>query len=175
LNPNRIQHITAFVMLCEGYLGIKPHFELWKYFFACSLQKKREKNKAELSVLMGCVSIHLQGDRVARYIPIALTKSNKGWHKLWFYLKNDATAPLSIFFGCLIEEVPLEWGYEPVEKKKRRLHDLLDAIALLRSGGVRGASVIEAYHTIGVASLMAHTLSLYEVMPDVPLEGMVLA
>jgi hypothetical protein len=62
-------------------LGIKPHFELWKYFFAISLQKKREKNKAELSVLMGCVSIHLWGGRAAGYIPIALTKSNKEWHK----------------------------------------------------------------------------------------------
>jgi hypothetical protein len=37
LNPNGIQHIAAFVMLCEGYLGIEPHFELWKYFFTVSL------------------------------------------------------------------------------------------------------------------------------------------
>jgi hypothetical protein len=26
--PNGIQHISAFVMLCEGYMGIEPHFEL---------------------------------------------------------------------------------------------------------------------------------------------------
>ena len=32
LNPNGIEHILAFVALCEGYLGIEPHFELWKYF-----------------------------------------------------------------------------------------------------------------------------------------------
>jgi hypothetical protein len=74
-------------------LGIEPHFELWKYFFAVSLQKKREKNKAELSVRMGCMSIHLWGGRVGGYIPIVLTKSNKGWHKLWFYMKNDVAAP----------------------------------------------------------------------------------
>jgi hypothetical protein len=49
----------AFVTLCEGYLGIKPYFELWKYFFVCSLQKKREKNNVELSMLMGCAGIHL--------------------------------------------------------------------------------------------------------------------
>jgi hypothetical protein len=36
----------------------------------------------------------------------ALLKSNKGWHKQWFYLKNDANAPLLIFFGRLIEEPP---------------------------------------------------------------------
>jgi hypothetical protein len=28
LNPNRIQHMAIFVALCEGYLGIAPHFEL---------------------------------------------------------------------------------------------------------------------------------------------------
>ena len=43
LNPNGIQHITAFVALCEGFLGISPHFDLWWYFFAVTLLKKREK------------------------------------------------------------------------------------------------------------------------------------
>jgi hypothetical protein len=28
LNPNGIQHIVAFIALCEGYLGIEPHFDL---------------------------------------------------------------------------------------------------------------------------------------------------
>jgi len=37
LNPNGIQHISAFIVLCEGYLGIEPHFELWRYFFAAEL------------------------------------------------------------------------------------------------------------------------------------------
>jgi hypothetical protein len=55
------------------------------------------EKRVELSVLIGCTSIHLQSGHAARYIPIALTKSNKGWHKLWFYLKNDATAPCRPF------------------------------------------------------------------------------
>jgi hypothetical protein len=28
LNPNGIQHMVAFVSLCEGFLGIEPHFNL---------------------------------------------------------------------------------------------------------------------------------------------------
>ena len=48
----------AFVALCEEYLGIEPHFELWKYFFVVELQKK-ERKKLDLAVPMGCVSIHL--------------------------------------------------------------------------------------------------------------------
>ena len=58
LNPNGIQHIAAIIALCEGYLGIKPHFEMWRYFFSVSLHKKRERS-GDLSVPMGCIGIHL--------------------------------------------------------------------------------------------------------------------
>ena len=37
LNPNRIQHMAAFIALCEGFLGISPHFDLWRYFFTITL------------------------------------------------------------------------------------------------------------------------------------------
>ena len=44
LNPNGIQHMVMFVALCEGFLGISPHFDLWRYLFVVTLQKKREKS-----------------------------------------------------------------------------------------------------------------------------------
>ena len=37
LNLNGIQHMAAFIALCEGFLGISPHFDLWRYFFAITL------------------------------------------------------------------------------------------------------------------------------------------
>ena len=37
LNSNEIQHMAAFVTLCEGFLGISPHFDLWRYFFTVNL------------------------------------------------------------------------------------------------------------------------------------------
>ena len=57
LNLNGIQHIAAFIMMCEGYLGIEPHFELWRYFFSISLIKK--KRGQETPVPMGCTGMHL--------------------------------------------------------------------------------------------------------------------
>jgi len=48
----------AFIGMCEGYLGIDPHFELWRYFFSISLIKNKERAQ-ETSVLMGCAGIHL--------------------------------------------------------------------------------------------------------------------
>jgi hypothetical protein len=35
LNPNSILQISIFVHLCEAYLGILPHFSLWKYLYHC--------------------------------------------------------------------------------------------------------------------------------------------
>ena len=29
LTLNGVQHIATFVALCEGFLGISPHFDLW--------------------------------------------------------------------------------------------------------------------------------------------------
>ena len=43
--------------MCEGYLGIEPYFELWRYFFSVSLIKK-ERGR-ETPVPMGCAGIHL--------------------------------------------------------------------------------------------------------------------
>ena len=40
LTPNRVQHIMVFIALCEGFLGISPHFDLWQYLFAVNLLKK---------------------------------------------------------------------------------------------------------------------------------------
>ena len=45
LNPNGIQHVVAFIVMCEGYLVIKPYFELWRYFFAISLHRKKDRGR----------------------------------------------------------------------------------------------------------------------------------
>ena len=74
LNPNGIQHMAVFVALCEGFLGISPHFNLWRYFFVVTLQKKREKSgRQELHMLMGCVGIQLRNNRVGEYLSMWLS------------------------------------------------------------------------------------------------------
>ena len=33
LGPNSILHVSVFIHLCEAYLGILPHFDLFCHFF----------------------------------------------------------------------------------------------------------------------------------------------
>ena len=37
LNHNGIQNMAVFVALCEGFMGISPHFDLSRYFFTVNL------------------------------------------------------------------------------------------------------------------------------------------
>ena len=79
LTPNGVQHMAAFVALCEGFLGIDPHFDLWWHFFTVSLSKRKIGGR-DVSVPMGCASIHLRHTRSRDYTLMHLSFSNKGWH-----------------------------------------------------------------------------------------------
>jgi hypothetical protein len=76
---------------------------------------------------------------------ITTTKSNKGWHSRWFYIKNHDVTPLLLFIGRTIVEASPVWSWEPVDKEKKRLAPLLGAIAYLKDHGLYGAGVIGAY------------------------------
>jgi hypothetical protein len=89
LNPNGIQHIAAFIVLCKGYLGIEPHFDLWRYFFSINLQMRREHGRPDVTMPIGCIGVRLRNNRAKEYISMKLSLLNKGWHSQWFYLKNN--------------------------------------------------------------------------------------
>jgi hypothetical protein len=43
LTPNSILHIACFITLCEAFLGINPHWGLWKYLFHLSPNVSKEE------------------------------------------------------------------------------------------------------------------------------------
>jgi hypothetical protein len=147
------------------------------YFFVVSMHKsvEREKGKKrEFKVPLGSMSIRLWGNRVAQYMSVSLTTSNKEWHKQWFYLRNDLDDPFLIFSGSFIESAPKTWVWVPPAKEQDRLEDHLKAIAILKERGLHGVGIIGAYHVRRLAPLMAHTLSMYRMTPQSPPDGTVM-
>jgi hypothetical protein len=54
----------------------------------------------------------------------------KGWWKKWFYLKNDASAPLPVFTGS--RPVPLpSWGDRVARKDLGKLQPMHEALQQL--------------------------------------------
>jgi hypothetical protein len=49
-------HILAFITLCEAYMGIESHFDLWNYFFCARLW---QGSNAE-AVVWGSVDIFVR-------------------------------------------------------------------------------------------------------------------
>jgi hypothetical protein len=79
-NPNSIAQAVIFAAVCEGFLGIDPHWDLWTHlfsveFFAASTDVK----KVRMAVQAGGCTLQLRSGRVAQYIPASLVSSNKGW------------------------------------------------------------------------------------------------
>jgi hypothetical protein len=53
LTPNFLHHIACFITLCESFLGIEPHFILWRSLFRLrpSVSLSKKLSWAELSSL----------------------------------------------------------------------------------------------------------------------------
>ena len=64
LTPNSILHIAIFVHLCEAFLGIYPHFDLFKNLFIFN-PFPNFKNVATV----GGANLELCPDMAGRYIP----------------------------------------------------------------------------------------------------------
>jgi hypothetical protein len=92
LNPNSILQVSIFVHLCEAYLGILPHFVLWKYLYLC-----RPGMTGGQHQLIGGASLELRRGRKIEYLDIPLKDSIKGWCLEWFIVENHCKSlPLSL-------------------------------------------------------------------------------
>jgi hypothetical protein len=90
LSPNSISQAAIFAAVCEGYLGIDPHWDLWTHFFSAELftSPTGERRVRAAVRASGCI-LQLRQARAPQYIPAILASSNKGWQRRWFYLRND--------------------------------------------------------------------------------------
>ncbi|KAE8788042.1 hypothetical protein D1007_37940 [Hordeum vulgare] len=93
LAPNAILQLSSFVVLCEGFLGIKPPLDLWQTLLFLK-QQSRKMDKAELENLDGPRPMTPGGaalvhHRSKSYFPqMPLQESIKQWQKGFFYVKN---------------------------------------------------------------------------------------
>ena len=81
LTPNSILHLAIFITLCEGFLGVEPHFGLWKRIFAI----KRHSSKKGPFVIGG-VGFMVRAD--VKYFEFPMKESVQNWRKVWFYMKD---------------------------------------------------------------------------------------
>jgi hypothetical protein len=136
LAPNSITIISTFVHLCEAYLGIMPHFHLWRNFF--------ELKKTGKGVVVGSVDFMLRQNMKSEYIDLTLPDNTTGCKQGWFYLDNPASA-LKERMGQVPVPGP-EWTNQLATQDTEELKPLLDDLEQLKAEGLAGAAVAISFY-----------------------------
>jgi hypothetical protein len=87
--------MMTFVTLCEVYMEIESHFDLWNYFPA----RLQQDSDAETTALVSLDILIRSGPGVDPYCHLLMSDPPVGWRKIWFFLSNDADAPFPMFTG----------------------------------------------------------------------------
>ena len=73
-SPNSISQAAVFVAVCEGYLGIEVHWDLWIHLF-----RESARGQPRRFARAGGLTFHVRHSRKNFYIPSKMTTNNAGW------------------------------------------------------------------------------------------------
>jgi hypothetical protein len=134
LNPNGIFDTSIFVHFCEAFLGIKPHWVLFRKFF----RVKPQPSAKDPRVVRGA-DIQMREDVAEQYLAYKLIDSNQDWKSKWFYGTNHHPQ-LPKPSGKQPKHRPW-WNFEPTMQEGIQLPELLAKIKALREAGLRAEHV----------------------------------
>jgi hypothetical protein len=116
---------------------------------------------------IGCANLLMKQGQGDDYIPSSLTSSNSGWHKGWFYLRNNPEFALLAFTGNSIGQSQRKWTDGPAKtEQEKMLKDHWAVLRRLRGARVTLSTVIVQYHARGVVPLRRRPLRLCEMTAD---------
>ena len=134
LNPNSILHLSIFSHFCEAFLGIPPHFGLFKYLFYLIVQNVRGEPK-----VIGGAGFQFEEGRKKFYLDYSLPTSNKGWHSQSFYYNNPAPSLPTNYNS--IPASSQAWRAVPTGRELMEVKELLKIIEEAMKSGITGARV----------------------------------
>ena len=136
LNPNSILQLAIFIHICEAFLGIPPHFGLWKYLFHCKVGRFKGVQQ-----MIGGASFEMMKDRRSVYLNTNLKDTNKGWHAEWFVMVNhhDSIPPPS---GQKPDPETKAWEEAPTEEEIVEVNILLKEIQALKEKGLTAHAIV---------------------------------
>jgi len=107
LHPNSILLVVTFIHLCEAFVGIEPHFDLFHYLFYL-----RKKGAVGGSKIAGGVYLNLCDGMKNRYLICPWNTSLSEWYKRWFYMREEPGSATFCDVGY-IPEKRVSWTDRP--------------------------------------------------------------
>ena len=87
-------HITGFITVCEAFLEMELHVDLfWRIFSGRALSEGKPPRIA----LVSGFALQKRPKPSVPYPAYSPSDSNRGWHGEWFYIRNPTEAPFPPF------------------------------------------------------------------------------
>ncbi|KAE8803981.1 hypothetical protein D1007_20141 [Hordeum vulgare] len=150
LAPNAILQLAAFVVMCEGFVGIEPRVDLW-----CSLfffkQKSIAMEKSEVKKLQGPCPMTPCGAALVHHRPksvfpqMPLQVSIKHWQKGFFYVRSTDPAQDALNMPMFAIAPPTRQNRDAKTPKPHPEVVLIRAhLDILRESGLLGRDLLAA-------------------------------
>ena len=94
LNPTGVLHVVGFVIICEAFLRMEPHMDLFRRMFS---GRALSEGKPPRITTVGGFALQKKPKPSTSYPAYSPCHSNRGWHSEWFYIRNPAEAPFPPF------------------------------------------------------------------------------
>jgi hypothetical protein len=162
LNPNSILRVSVFVHLCEAFLGILPHFGLWKYLYHCWPRMAGGQHQ-----LVGGASLEMRRGRKTDYLDIPLKDGIKGWRLEWFIVENHGNS-LPPRSGRQLDVRTPSWTESPTDLEVAEAGALLAEVGLLKERGLTAEAVVADFIFKNIQPLKdrAYPAYLYQGLAD---------
>jgi hypothetical protein len=136
LVPNSVTIVSTFIHFCEAYLGISPHFLLWRYFFCVMRTGKR-------SGPVGAVMFNLRSGLKAEWIDTDLPDNTARSRSEWFYIA-DQLPRLPRCTGHRLVKIN-EWDLGLSSRVVKELEGVLELVSDMKKQGATGAAVARLF------------------------------
>ncbi|KAK1681519.1 hypothetical protein QYE76_042367 [Lolium multiflorum] len=144
LTPNSILHLSIFITVCEAFLGIDPHWGLWRKIFYV-----KRHNDSNDPPVVGGVGFVVRKD--VDYLDYPMKESVQGWRNKWFYLRDLAVSGqhpnLPPFEDKLVANAKKSWQNALSPEERVIADKLFDQVVTLKNTGgltMCGTEVLEA-------------------------------
>ncbi|KAK1612138.1 hypothetical protein QYE76_035811 [Lolium multiflorum] len=163
LTPNSIIHLSIFITVCEAFLGIEPHWGLWRKIFYV-----KHHNDSNGPPVVGGVGFVVRKE--VDYFDYPMKESVQGWRNKWFYLRDPAVSGrrsnLPPFDDVLVAQKKKSWQNALSPEEKATADELFEQIVTLKNTGgltMCGTEVVSVFLQRRVQPLMSrpHQLWLY--------------
>jgi hypothetical protein len=140
LNPNSILHIVCFITLCECFLGIEPHWALWRRIFVI---------RHPLPYQTSGFGVQVRPD--VEYFNLQTPKNNLGWRTKWYYAKDKSSDGknfgLEEFHPTGVFRPRVSWKHDLSDEELKIIEPLMEKIQQLRANPEKELSGIQLMRT----------------------------